>query len=541
MLKHDESGFLVGQSMDLGGEANLLQAIHGDVRAIRNALTGNATRERRTRKISTASSINSDLERSPSTTTRNSVVSLPKSKISAVSVPSIVSEPGEAKAPLNSMVTPTASPVAIPKQIAPPVGNTGKRDANGRFVSRGSNGASSDENEDGSENTRISGALRFLGENIESISNINAEGADPMVKAYNEIAQPVSGLVGGLNSLSGMADGEGRFYTRWFRKITGLMIRSKKADEESSKITNDLLEDIKDKSTASGASDSKTSNLPNIIPSVLLPLMKKGSGLFKLLKKIPVLGALLGSGAALMSIFDSENNHDLSRREKDASAGKAVGGIGGMFTGMATGALLGTVIGPIGTVIGGILGAFLGDSAGQIIGEKVGLWVNDLRAYDIPGKVVAVWKKVTDPIMSVASGIASWWGENVPSLAVMKDGVGGFLSDKLGINLPSVSELQNTAASAISDTVVGKAAYNLFGLGSPTVSNQQNGVVNVVKNIPSLPAMAPVKPPSPAPDTSSPKQVNTAKATIKAVVAPSDAGQDVRDRQISHIATGGMN
>jgi hypothetical protein len=38
---------------------------------------------------------------------------------------------------------------------------------------------------------------------------------------------------------------------------------------------------------------------------------------------------------------------------------------------------------------------FLGDDAGQILGETVGGWVNDLRAADLPGKIIAAWDAAT--------------------------------------------------------------------------------------------------------------------------------------------------
>ena len=111
-----------------------------------------------------------------------------------------------------------------------------------------------------------------------------------------------------------------------------------------------------------------------------------------LLRRIPILGALLAGLGAGSDILDSESDDGLSRLDKDKRAGKAIGGALGTLGGAALGAAIGTAIAPgLGTVIGGIIGGFLGDQGGQIIGEKMGEWVNDLRAYDIPGKVVTAF------------------------------------------------------------------------------------------------------------------------------------------------------
>ncbi|WP_206419348.1 glycoside hydrolase family 19 protein [Pseudomonas oleovorans] len=139
-----------------------------------------------------------------------------------------------------------------------------------------------------------------------------------------------------------------------------------------------------------------------------------------LLKRIPLLGTLLGAGYMVSDIAASEGGEG-TRREKDAATGSAVGrgigGLGGMAGGAAVGAAVGSVVPVVGTLVGGLvggaLGGFLGDSAGDIIGEKVGLWVNDLRRANVPGAILDAWHLSTDFFSSLwqqaSSGLSERW------------------------------------------------------------------------------------------------------------------------------------
>jgi hypothetical protein len=182
-------------------------------------------------------------------------------------------------------------------------------------------------------------------------------------------------------------------------------------------------------------------------------LLGKAGGLFKeggllskagkFLKRIPLLGALLTGGAAAMDIYDSENDDNLTRRDKDERAGKAVGGAVGGLGGMAAGAKLGAMVGAlggpigiaIGSVVGGAAGMFFGDQAGQILGDTVGGWVNDLRAYDIPGKITAAWDEIKVVALgtwdwmksgwgTVAESVQKGWDSVVSGFSVVGEGIG---------------------------------------------------------------------------------------------------------------------
>ena len=141
--------------------------------------------------------------------------------------------------------------------------------------------------------------------------------------------------------------------------------------------------------------------------------MGKGGGMLGgakgFLSKIPLIGLAVAAVGAAASIYSSESDTETTRKEKDENAGRSIGGLAGMLSGGALGAAMGTALGPVGTVIGGVVGAFLGDQAGQIIGTYVGGWVNDLRSYDLTGKMAAAWDFVVTGINDTVASMGKGW------------------------------------------------------------------------------------------------------------------------------------
>ena len=553
MLQADSAGFLMGEKLDLSGESDLLRTIQRDVRAIRNAVVSAG---RITRSGAGKASGGSGTPLLPVTPARgrrsgarNRLVATPVGVIKADSL-SATAAPANTRRSLASMPVSGAAIVATPARVAPervraPVASpdTPERGANGRFLPKNGGGTQAEEE---SERHFFKGALRNISSAIENGIKANADVADPMVKAYGEIATPLAGLAGGMKSIAGFNSSEERFYTRWFKRIAGIMTFGRRSDQESADKTQDLLEEIRDTSGGRDGKDGKSSAGGLLGGKVLGGLLggaaKGGRGLMALLKKIPVLGALLGGGAFLMDAFTYEMDPRLSRREKDQRIGGSGGGILGMLGGAATGAAAGAFLGPVGMIAGGLLGGFLGDSAGQIIGEKVGLWVNDLRGADIPGKIGELWNSAITPLASVADTISTWWTENIPSFSSIRDGVTGFLSDKLGIDLPSVDQVADVAVTGLSGTVIGRTVARFFGVDEAAGINAPQ-VAEVSAPPPKVPAS-----PAPIPVPQAPEKERTRlnsqnkenSISVKAVVPAQDAGQDIRDRQISHIVTGGM-
>jgi hypothetical protein len=143
-------------------------------------------------------------------------------------------------------------------------------------------------------------------------------------------------------------------------------------------------------------------------------LARAGKGIGGVLKRVPLLGALLAAVSIGSDVYSSETDDKTTRAEKDKNTGKAVGGGGGAIAGMMAGgaagakagALVGLIGGPVGVaigaaiggVVGSVAGGFFGEKAGAIVGEKIGAWVADLRNSDIPGKLMAGWSAFTSTL-----------------------------------------------------------------------------------------------------------------------------------------------
>lgn len=187
-------------------------------------------------------------------------------------------------------------------------------------------------------------------------------------------------------------------------------------------------------------------------------LARAGKGAMGMLKRVPLLGALLAAVGTGASVYESETS-DATRAEKDKSTGKAVGGgggaIAGMLSGGAAGAALGMMAGPIGAAIGGVVGAvaggFFGEKAGKIVGETVGGWVTDLRNADITGMISRAWTGTTDTMRKGwDSSLSTFGGIWDKAKAVFDDlslGVTNLLA-KFGIDLPAIKQKAADALAA---------------------------------------------------------------------------------------------
>lgn len=262
----------------------------------------------------------------------------------------------------------------------------GGRDQKGRFTA-GDGGESGDEDFGGGG----SGFLNRMGRLTDAIRGATdgTEQMDSTLVAAKEIKDVVAPLGRGVMALFGRSDAQKK--EGWFKKIWK------------------SLRNIEDK-PAAGATGGNSSGfsiglggggLLGGAKGLLGGMFKGAGGLLKggakgvggllkgaggLLRRVPILGALLAGGGALASIFgddDPSKSADENRNEKY----KGVGGSVGMVAGGALGAAIGTLAGPVGTIVGG----YLGSMGGEIIGEKVGEWTKSLVDADIPGKIVSAW------------------------------------------------------------------------------------------------------------------------------------------------------
>ncbi|OAI02928.1 hypothetical protein A1342_03525, partial [Methylomonas methanica] len=240
------------------------------------------------------------------------------------------------------------------------------------------------------------------------------EDADPAVKAAREVAEPIQ---------RSFQFFRGDKQSSWLKKILTKLTAFHKEESVYNRSTKDTLEKIERKPTAmaSGISGFPISSLLGIGARGLLGA---GKGL---LRKVPLIGAILTSIGSIFDIFNSESS-GLSRRDKDKYAGSVIGGTAGTIGGAIAGAMAGAVAGPVGMVIGGIVGSFLGDQAGQIIGDTFGGWVNDLRNADIPGKIAAAWDSA---VTAMSATFNEAWSK-------VKD-IGGLVMNVVGEQLNDVN------------------------------------------------------------------------------------------------------
>ncbi|WP_025915593.1 transglycosylase SLT domain-containing protein [Herminiimonas sp. CN] len=454
-LRHDAQGFLIGNPIELETALKDWAAIREDVRAIRHALTSGAP---------TSPARSGRAPGAPGAVARPTA---PASSGSDHQIPALLRPPAtpqtggtgaqkrdsQAVAAVGqAVIAAQASQKASARAAAKPA----SRDGRGRFVGRGGSGGDGrapGAPGGGDERDEV-GGLRGVADRIAGAikeSGSGMEEADPTIKAFNEVAQP---MARGYELLTG--GNKDKRQEGWLRRIWTSLTGFRNDETTFSKAANKSLKAIEEKSKDGGKGDSgmlgglmgglggMLTRIPVIGPlfkgagrmlgfggkevaavaggagaatkeAGLLGkaggLLKEGSVLSKaggLLKRIPLLGTLLSVGGAAADLYDSESDDSLTRRDKDKRAGKAVGGaagsLGGMAAGAAAGAAIGSVVPIIGTAIGGIIGGavgmFFGDQAGQILGDKVGGWVNDLREADIPGKITSAWAATTSAISS---------------------------------------------------------------------------------------------------------------------------------------------
>lgn len=375
-----------------------------------------------------------------------------------------------------------------------------ERGANGRFVSSASPAVATPTARKGDSAiaARFASSAKTVialpvARSAGAVSGIAArlESADPSVKAMREVAEPLQ---------RGFEFFRGDKQTSWLKKIFKSLNIFHKEDTVYNKAAKKSLKAIEEKSVMAGGSygsGSLVDKIPGLatiaktgIGGGLLGLLTKaGRGARGLFKRIPVIGSLLAGAGAAFDIYGSENDPTMTRAQKDAAAGKSVGGWAGSLAGIGAGAMAGSVAGPIGTIVGGVVGGFLGDQAGQVIGEKFGEWVNDLRKADIPGKITAAWDSAVEKFSAAWDQVKGIAGKAVD---VAKEQIGdanAYLKKQSGIDLKDMAgkwldRTQSNIGGMVDgvksgfdwlgkNTTVGKAIATFQGGTIPGLSNAQ--------------------------------------------------------------------
>lgn len=419
-FKSDAQGFLIGEVIENGRDLlrsqqqgiAIWKTIRTDVKAIVRAVGAEVSNNIRLSRPGAA-------PRAPSVSTRT----LGGNFIGGRAV--VVTPRGRGAPAQRTAAARTAMSVVVAQPRA----------SNGRFVA-GSRPADAN---GGGGSTSGGGAGRMFGRMNDTLGKIAeslqaADNVDPTINALKEVKDVVSPLGRGLFSLFGRS--AERKKEVWYRRILkALTPGTQKAQQQASGggllglgggggFLSSLL------GTAGGAAGG----------GLLGALLGRGAGLLKgggkLLRRVPLLGALVAGGGALASIFGGGD-----RDEKYRGVGEAGGMLAGGVAGAKLGAVLGSFIAPgIGTAIGGFLGGVGGALLGEKFGAKVGEWTKTLVDADIPGKVVAAWNTSTafigaawDSLAKDAkeawAGITTKAGEWLDSAKAGLDAVGKTLSD----------------------------------------------------------------------------------------------------------------
>lgn len=156
--------------------------------------------------------------------------------------------------------------------------------------------------------------------------------------------------------------------------------------------------------------------------------LKLGKGL---LKKIPIIGALLG-GAMIasdaMAADDPELSKDENKKQKWGNVGSGVGGI------------VGGVLGLLGGPAGAIAGAMIGDSLGGMVGE----WLSTVDLASIPGKIGDAFVSLKDGALEAAT----------TAFTFVSDGFKGFI-DFQSKAFTAVTQWVKDAWNKATDAVLG--------------------------------------------------------------------------------------
>lgn len=131
-----------------------------------------------------------------------------------------------------------------------------------------------------------------------------------------------------------------------------------------------------------------------------------------LLRRIPLLGALLSGGMALSSIFGMG---DQSREERFHGAGSGVGALVG---------------GGIGTLLGGPVGAVIGGMLGDKIGGMVGDWLATVDWKDIGNQITGAWDGAVETVKSGWDWVQNKFSGALDTLSGWADRASDWMKEK---------------------------------------------------------------------------------------------------------------
>lgn len=433
-FQHDAQGFLIGEVINNGRDLmraqqqgiQIWKTIRTDVKAIARAVGAQVSTNVRLSRPGAA-------PRAPSMGQRT----LGGNHVSGAR--QAVAQPVGRSAPAQRGASGARANVPV---VAQPRATNGRFVAGQRAASGGGSG-SGDGAGSGSRSaafSRMNDTLGKLASSLQATDNI-----DPTVNAMKEVKDVVSPLGRGLFSIFGRT--AERRKERWYARILKALTPGgeKKAQPGGGGFFG-------------MGGDAGGGGIAGSIGGGLIGRMAGGAlgGLFggagKLMRRIPLLGALVAGGGALASMFGGG-----TRDEKYRGVGEAGGMLAGGFAGAKAGALIGAIGGPVGIAVGTFLGGVGGALLGEKFGAKVGEWTQSLMDSDIPGKVVEGWNATTAFIGAAWESVA---GEAKTAWAGITAKAGEWL-DTAKAGLDSVGKTLSETGNAVNDWIKGKTGIDV--------------------------------------------------------------------------------
>lgn len=385
-LNHDNSGFLVGERLSAEDVTGRLDAIRDELRALRKDIGGQSVGSRGApvaNKPTEANSSPAPRQAKPEAATPRHdeiVVRVDQEKPPAVAATSQQRDLGQYvysqavapdspanQAPFNLNTASTVSPsrsVGSNAAAATPskdIGgqSVGGRDASGRFVPKEGGSAGNAQDEEDS-NGLLMKSINGLGDRMAGAAReigAGSEEADPTVKAFNEVAQPLSRGFGKI-----MGDGSDRKQERWYRRFWLMMRGTRRDDREEGKQQRRILKNIERKPTGSDSG----SMLWRGIMLLLAPI----TGMLSLLGGLPI--ALAGAViAGLKGLLTALGMGKIARRMTMPGSGRSTSQRGGSARGGAARSAAGVGAGQRqqggGSRLGGASAASGGSGAGRLL------------------------------------------------------------------------------------------------------------------------------------------------------------------------------
>lgn len=294
-----------------------------------------------------------------------------------------------------------------------------ERDANGRFIS------------DSNESKRGFGLSGLSGMGRSDVS-----GVDPLIDSLRE-AKDLLSPIGRAGKLAGRAAKFSWSKFKSMKRREPLSNDETRHNRENEKLLDKIWKAIR----RTGGNGNGGGLLGGLLPFGLGRNRPGGGGgilgklknIFKGVGGIKGLGLLatVASSASLAMDWGNLNHEQKS---------EGVGGIGGAMAGGAAGAALGATIGSVipglgtavGGLVGGLAGAWLGSEAGQELGRVaspyIQSWTKKLIDYNLPEKILSVWKDGIKPFFNRMKEAANnFYESSLTSISGAVDNAGNFL------------------------------------------------------------------------------------------------------------------